>query len=194
MVLFSVILILTGGVIGLPLLQKQQQAYASPQTQAPPLTPSPNQAQASSSHASPSPLSPPPTPICDPKSPTTLQLGSTGAKVTELQRVLTQVGYGSLLLRQGGTSGGGGIDGKFATSTQNAVKKFQQDNRIPVDGKVGQITWGALCGIIPNSFIVQLKSPAGSNPLSPLSPGSLRNYRFINTSDSCSWWQNCCCL
>jgi subtilisin family serine protease len=66
--------------------------------------------------------------------------------------------------------GQSGVDGKFATSTQNAVKKFQQDNRLPVDGKVGPITWGALCAIIPNSFIVQLKS-AGPGPLSP---GSLR--------------------
>jgi subtilisin family serine protease len=105
---------------------------------------------------------PPPTPICNPNSPA-LQSGSTGARVTELQRALTQVGYGSLL-------GQGGIDGKFATSTQNAVKKFQQDNRLPIDGKVGPTTWGALCGIIPNSFIVQLKS---SGP-GPLSPGSLR--------------------
>jgi subtilisin len=116
------------------------------------------------------PLPRPPTPICDPQSPTTLQLGSTGAKVAELQRVLTQVGYGSLLLGGqggGGSSSGGAIGGKFTTSTQNAVKKFQQDNRLPVDGKVGPITWGILCGIIPNSFIVQLKSAAGSNPLSP---------------------------
>jgi peptidoglycan hydrolase-like protein with peptidoglycan-binding domain len=46
--------------------------------------------------------------------------------------------------------GQSGIDGKFAIPTQNAVKKFQQDNRIPVDGKVGPITWSALYGIIPN--------------------------------------------
>jgi peptidoglycan hydrolase-like protein with peptidoglycan-binding domain len=58
--------------------------------------------------------------------------------------------------------GQSGIDGKFAIPTQNAVKKFQQDNRIPVDGKVGPITWSALYGIIPNSFIVQLKSASPS--------------------------------
>jgi subtilisin len=58
--------------------------------------------------------------------------------------------------------GQSGIDGKFATSTQNTVK-FQQDNRIPVDGIVGPITWSALCGIIPNSFIVQLKSASPSS-------------------------------
>jgi peptidoglycan hydrolase-like protein with peptidoglycan-binding domain len=108
-----------------------------------------------------------PSPICNPNSPT-LQSGSTGAKVRELQRVLTLVGYGSLL-------GQSGIDGKFGTSTQNAVKKFQQDNRIPVDGKVGPITWGALCEIIPNSFIVQLKSA---------SPGSFREIMGTNISAS----------
>jgi subtilisin family serine protease len=90
-----------------------------------------------------------PTPICNPSSPI-LQFGSTGAKVLELQRALTQVGYGSLL-------GQKGIDGKFGASTQNAVKKLQQDYRIPVDGKVGPITWGTLCRIVPNSFIIQLK-------------------------------------
>jgi peptidoglycan hydrolase-like protein with peptidoglycan-binding domain len=54
--------------------------------------------------------------------------------------------------------GQSGVDGKFATSTQNAVKKFQQDNRIPVDGKVGRITWGTLRSIVPNSLIIQLKT------------------------------------
>lgn len=88
-------------------------------------------------------------PICNPISPM-LQFGSTGAKVIELQRVLTQFGYGSLL-------GQSSIDGKFGPSTLNAVKKFQQDYRIPADGKVGVITWGTLCRIIPNSFIIQLR-------------------------------------
>jgi subtilisin len=127
-------------------------SYASrvqTQTQGPPL---PNHTQRPSSQVQPAPA-----PICNPNSPT-LQPGSTGAKVTELQRALTQVGYGSLL-------GKSGVDGKFGPSTQNAVKKFQQDNRLPVDGKVGPITWGTLCNIIPNSFIVQLKSA---------SPGSFR--------------------
>jgi subtilisin family serine protease len=73
--------------------------------------------------------------------------------------------------------GQSGIDGKFATSTQNAVKKFQQDNRLPVDGKVEPITWGALCSIILNSFIVQLKS-AGPGPLSP---GSTREITAMLT-------------
>src|SRR5215204_1941147 len=128
-------------------------SYAS-QAQAP----SPTQAPPSSQ------VPPPPRPICNPDSPM-LQLGSTGSKVTELQRVLTQIGYGSLL-------GQSGIDGKFTTSTQNAVKKFQQVNRLPVDGKTGPLTWGAHCATIPNSFIVQLRS-AGPGPPSPGSTGEI---------------------
>jgi subtilisin len=141
------VLILSGSIVSSTLVGT---SYASQVQVQPPAT---------QSQTSPPP---PPTPICNPNSPQ-LQLGSTGAKVIELQRALTQAGYGSLL-------GQGGIDGRFETLTQNAVKKFQQDNRLPVDGKVGPVTWGALCGIIPNSFIVQLKS-AGPGPLSP---GSLR--------------------
>jgi peptidoglycan hydrolase-like protein with peptidoglycan-binding domain len=141
---------------------------ARAQAQAPPS--SFTQAQRESIQAQPLPS---PTPICDPQSPATLQLGSTGAKVTELQRVLVQVGYGSLLVGQAGSGGSSSIDGKFGIPTQNAVKKFQQDNRIPADGKVGPITWATLCGIIPNSFIVQSKSN-GPSPLSPVTAGSLR--------------------
>src|SRR5829696_3306668 len=117
------VLILSGSIVSSTLVGT---SYASQVQVQPPAT---------QSQTSP----PPPTPICNPNSPQ-LQLGSTGAKVIELQRALTQAGYGSLL-------GQGGIDGRFETLTQNAVKKFQQDNRLPVDGKVGPVTWGALCGL-----------------------------------------------
>jgi subtilisin family serine protease len=143
-------IVLSSGVISGTLIVS---SYAS---QAGPASPQSNQASPTTQAPS------PPSPICNPKSPA-LQLGSTGTRVTELQRALTQAGYGSLL-------GQSGIDGKYATSTQNAVKKFQQDNRLPVDGKVGPVTWGVLCAIIPNSFIVQLKSTGPG----PISPGSLR--------------------
>jgi peptidoglycan hydrolase-like protein with peptidoglycan-binding domain len=107
------------------------------------------------------------TPVCGEDS--TLQLGSTGAKVARLQRVLTQLGYGPLL-------GKSGIDGKFATSTQNAVKKFQEDTMLlmkskenimlPVDGKVGPITWRALCYKIttPSSPPPPPTTPTPSTP------------------------------
>ena len=139
------IFLLSGTVLSSTLVgtsyASQAQTQAPQSTQAPrPPTQAPQSSQ----------VPPPPTPICNPNSPT-LQPGSAGAKVAELQRVLTQVGYGSLL-------GQSSIDGKFGLSTQNVVKKFQQDNRLPVNGIVGPITWRALCAIIPNSFIVQLKS------------------------------------
>ena len=129
--LFSVTLIFGMGGVSLP-LQPQQEVYASSQMQAPPPTQTTPSSQV--------PPLPRPTPICNPNSPT-LQFGSTGAKVVEIQRILTQIGYGPLL-------GQSGIDGKFATSTQNAVKKFQQDNRLPVDGKIGPISWRAFCTLI----------------------------------------------
>ena len=40
------------------------------------------------------------------------------------------------------------IDGKFGPNTENAVKKFQQDNRLKVDGVVGPQTWGAICKLL----------------------------------------------
>jgi peptidoglycan hydrolase-like protein with peptidoglycan-binding domain len=63
---------------------------------------------------------PPPTSICN-SNPSTLKFGLKGAKVVELQSLLVKLGYKSLL-------GKGGVDGKFATYTQNAVKRFQQDH------------------------------------------------------------------
>jgi peptidoglycan hydrolase-like protein with peptidoglycan-binding domain len=90
--------------------------------------------------------------ICNPNSPT-LQLGFTGAKVAELQRLLVQLGYGSML-------GQGGIDGKFGTDTQNAVKKFQQDNGLPANGIVRPVIWRALCTLVTSVAPSPTPSPS----------------------------------
>ncbi len=58
--------------------------------------------------------------------------GSQGSDVTELQKLLNQNGY-SLA-----------EDGIFGTKTQEAVKSYQQKNKLDVDGIVGTNTWGAL--------------------------------------------------
>ena len=100
---------------------------------------------------------PPSLSICNPNSPT-LQLGFTGAKVAELQRLLVQLGYGSML-------GRGGIDGKFGTDTQNAVKKFQQDNGLPANGIVRPVIWRALCTLVTS---VAPSSPTPSPSSQPL--------------------------
>ena len=95
----------------------------------------------------PNPTPAPTTPTtCNPKSPTLRigkdgGIGSRGPKVTELQQDLTRLGYGNLL-------GTPAIDGKFGPNTENAVKKFQQDNRLKVDGIVGPQTWGAICKLL----------------------------------------------
>ncbi len=60
--------------------------------------------------------------------PSIVQRGSTGADVERLQRDLSQLGYQV------------GVDGIFGEATENAVKKFQQDNNLTVDGIVGPQT------------------------------------------------------
>jgi peptidoglycan hydrolase-like protein with peptidoglycan-binding domain len=57
-----------------------------------------------------------------------LQNGSTGADVERLQGDLSRLGYQIT------------VNGNFDASTENAVKKFQQDHNITVDGTVGAET------------------------------------------------------
>lgn len=64
-----------------------------------------------------------------------LQLGSTGTYVVELQTKLINLGY---------SCGDGGADGIFGDDTYRAVRMFQQNNGLSVDGKVGNNTWAKL--------------------------------------------------
>ena len=59
----------------------------------------------------------------------------TGADVQELQSMLIGLGY---------DLGKWGADGDFGSDTQSAVKKFQQDYRLDVDGAAGPDTLEAL--------------------------------------------------
>lgn len=68
-----------------------------------------------------------PTPV------TTLRKGNKGDSVKWLQWILTNIGYEC-----------GGIDGDFGTKTFNAVKLFQKDKGLLVDGIVGPATRKAL--------------------------------------------------
>lgn len=65
---------------------------------------------------------------------TTLQYGSNGSEVKELQQYLNNNGY-SL-----------SVDGAFGDKTLSAVKDYQQKNGLTVDGIVGNNTWGKLLG------------------------------------------------
>ena len=60
----------------------------------------------------------------------TLQSGSTGEAVRELQTALQETGNDP-----------GPIDGVFGSQTEAAVKAFQAERGITVDGIVGPITW-----------------------------------------------------
>ena len=74
--------------------------------------------------------------IEDPKpTPDLLQFGSKGENVKVLQQKLKDLGY---------DIGRTGIDGKFGLKTAAAVKAFQKDRNLKVDGIVGKATWTAL--------------------------------------------------
>lgn len=60
--------------------------------------------------------------------PPILRSGDTGAYVERLQRELSQLGYEVP------------VDGVFGEATDTAVKKFQQDHNLTVDGIVGPQT------------------------------------------------------
>lgn len=65
----------------------------------------------------------------------TVRRGSKGDDVTLLQTMLYKLGYGL---------GVYGIDGDYGRDTEKAVKAFQSDNRLTVDGVCGPMTWDAL--------------------------------------------------
>ena len=65
----------------------------------------------------------------------TLRKGNTGEYVTLLQTKLMNAGY---------DLGAYGVDGDFGSATLAAVKKFQKDHGLTVDGVVGANTWKAL--------------------------------------------------
>ncbi|MGW1746115.1 peptidoglycan-binding protein [Streptomyces sp. NPDC002092] len=63
------------------------------------------------------------------------QLGDRGQRVVQVQCMLTKRGY---------SVGGSGVDGDFGKATDAAVRSFQSDKGLEVDGQVGPNTWAAL--------------------------------------------------
>ncbi len=64
-----------------------------------------------------------------------LRRGSSGEYVKELQGLLIALGY---------SCGKWGADGEFGRSTESAVKLYQAERNLEVDGIVGEKTWAAL--------------------------------------------------
>lgn len=77
----------------------------------------------------------------------TLRRGNTGEYVTLLQTKLLQKGY---------DLGKYGIDGDFGSATLTAVKQFQRDHGLTVDGVVGKATWTALNEQSTNLYTVTI--------------------------------------
>lgn len=67
-----------------------------------------------------------------------LKIGSKGQQVKALQRMLYAMGYAL------GTKNP--VDGDFGVKTDAAVRAYQKDNGLTVDGIVGAKTWGSLLG------------------------------------------------
>lgn len=78
---------------------------------------------------------PTPTPTPTPKKKPTIKRGSSGPYVKECQNDLIKLKY---------DVGPTGADGKFGKNTEKAVKAFQKDHKLVVDGIVGKNTWAAL--------------------------------------------------
>lgn len=68
-----------------------------------------------------------------------LKKGSTGEQVKALQRLLHAQGYGLGSINP--------IDGDFGSMTDTAVRVYQKDNGLTVDGIVGEETWKSLLGV-----------------------------------------------
>ena len=67
-----------------------------------------------------------------------LKKGSKGDTVKALQILLIGYGY---------PCGKYGVDGDFGSSTENAVRSYQQYEKLAVDGIVGPDTWSKLMGV-----------------------------------------------
>ena len=65
----------------------------------------------------------------------TIRKGSKGQEVIECQTMLYKLGY---------DLGKWGIDGDYGSATEKAVKAFQSDHKLAVDGVCGPMTWDEL--------------------------------------------------
>lgn len=108
----------------------------APPGQQPPATTAPAPPPPAPPQQAPKPTTPKPWKSCTAYSGTALtQYGDRGRRVVEVQCILHARGY---------HLGPHGIDGVFGPDTRTAVKSFQSNHDLQVDGQVGVNTWAAL--------------------------------------------------
>lgn len=88
-----------------------------------------------------------------------LSNGSRGDDVKKLQQSLIDAGY---------DLGSYGADGIYGNATAAAVKKYQQDNGLKVDGIAGNQTLGALYSV--KAPTTETNSPTTTTPTAPATP------------------------
>lgn len=82
----------------------------------------------------------------------TIEVGDRGEEVADIQRRLALLGY---------DIGASGADGTFGSDTENAVKRFQENNGLPVTGIVTDETWRCLveAGYSLGDRLLYLRAP-----------------------------------
>ena len=114
-------------------------------------------------------------PVATPSNPTMtttiLRKGSTGPEVKSLQKKLLQIGY---------YLGSYGADGDYGDATVTAVRKFQKDNSLAVDGEAGPNTLAAVDKVLP---IVQQEQKAIANRLRQAQPKDFSVQPIINWAE-----------
>lgn len=103
---------------------------------------------------------------------TVLRKGSTGPEVKSLQKKLLQIGY---------YLGSYGADGDYGDATVAAVRKFQKDNSLAVDGETGPNTLTAVDKVLP---IVQQEQKAIANRLRQAQPKDFSVQPIINWAEN----------
>ena len=103
---------------------------------------------------------------------TILRKGSAGPEVKSLQKKLLQIGY---------YLGSYGADGDYGDATVTAVRKFQKDNSLAVDGEAGPNTLAAVDKVLP---IVKKKKKAIANRLRQAQPKDFSVQPIINWAEN----------
>lgn len=118
-------------------------------------------------------------PTPDPSTLPVLKQGSSGQAVVYLQELLIANGYDP-----------NGVDGYFGPGCDKAVRAFQKDHGLVVDGCVGPATWTALINGASNKTTVQkpVEAPKPATPTTP-APAPVEqkkeeNYPTLKQGDS----------